>query len=180
MKRNCAQTARRHEMTIPSVQQSVVHREDVRRGQLKRTFDIVLALTAIMLLSPLLVGLALAIKLSDGGPALFGQSRIGAHGRPFRILKSRAMVPNAAARLLEHLERDPEAKLEWLAARKLKRDPRITSLGRVLRKHGADDLPQMFNIPTGDMRFAGPCPIDGRTIRRTNVRSAISFAAGPD
>jgi exopolysaccharide production protein ExoY len=142
------------------MQQSIVYREHVRGGLTKRAFDIVVALVAILLLSPLLIGVALAVKLSDGGPALFGQTRIGAHGRTFRIWKFRSMVPDAQARLRAYLESNPEAAREWALYRKLKNDPRITPLGRVLRKYSVDELPQLFNILLGDMSFVGPRPID--------------------
>ncbi|PLL10666.1 hypothetical protein C0V75_20290 [Tabrizicola sp. TH137] len=147
-------------MTISTAQQSIAYREDVCGGVIKRTFDIILALIAIVLLSPLLVGVALAVKLSDGGPAFFGQTRIGAHGRAFRIWKFRSMVPDAQARLRDHLERNPQAQQEWNLYRKLKCDPRITPLGRILRKYSVDELPQLFNILLGDMSFVGPRPVD--------------------
>lgn len=172
MKQNYAQAGRQDELTLPSAQQSGVYNEAVCGGQIKRALDIVLALTAIILLSPLLIGLAVAIKLSDGGPAFFGQTRIGAHGRTFRIWKFRSMVPDAAARLRQHLERNPQAEREWQESRKLKCDPRITPLGRILRKYSVDELPQLFNILSGDMSFVGPRPIDesecaryGRSLR---------------
>lgn len=160
MKHNYAPVGRKDEMTISSMQQSIVYREHVRGGLTKRAFDIVVALVAILLLSPLLIGVALAVKLSDGGPALFGQTRIGAHGRTFRIWKFRSMVPDAQARLRAYLESNPEAQREWAQYRKLKNDPRITPLGRVLRKYSVDELPQIFNILLGDMSFVGPRPID--------------------
>ena len=160
MKHNYLQTTQQDAILLPSAQQSAHHGEAPCGGQVKRAFDIVLALLAIILLSPLLVGLALTIRLSDGGPALFGQTRIGCQGKEFRIWKFRSMAPNAAAMLRDHLERNPQAELEWQKTRKLKFDPRITPLGRVLRKYSIDELPQLFNILMGDMSFVGPRPID--------------------
>lgn len=147
-------------MTVSPRQQSLSYRENVCGGLIKRAFDIVLAVVAIVLLLPLFIGLALAVKLSDGGPAFFGQTRIGAHGRAFRIWKFRSMVPDAPARLREYLESNPHAAEEWKLYRKLKCDPRITPLGRILRKYSVDELPQLFNILMGDMSFVGPRPVD--------------------
>lgn len=160
MKQNYIRLPQQDQIVLPSAQQSLGNGGDIRGGFRKRAFDVALATVAIVLLSPLLIGLALAIRLSDGGPALFGQTRIGANGKPFRIWKFRSMVPDAAARLREHLERDPQANREWQATRKLKSDPRITPLGRVIRKYSVDELPQLFNILLGDMSFVGPRPIE--------------------
>lgn len=160
MKHNYLQTTQQDAILLPSAQQSAQYSEAPCGGQVKRVFDIILAVLAIILLSPLLIGLALAIRLSDGGAALFGQTRIGCQGKEFRIWKFRSMVPNAAAMLRDHLERNPQAELEWKKTRKLKFDPRITPLGRVLRKYSIDELPQLFNILMGDMSFVGPRPID--------------------
>jgi exopolysaccharide production protein ExoY len=163
MKHNYLQASRQEAMTLPSAtsaQQSASFAELPCGGHVKRAFDIGLSALAIILLSPLLIGLALAIRFSDGGPALFGQTRIGCQGKEFRIWKFRSMVPNAGALLRDHLERNPEAEVEWQTTRKLKFDPRITPLGRILRKYSIDELPQIFNILTGDMSFVGPRPID--------------------
>ena len=122
-------------------------------------FDVALGLLAILVLSPLLLGLALAVKLSDSGPAFFGQTRIGADGKAFKVWKFRTMVPDADLRLREYLSRNPEAECEWQDARKLRSDPRVTRLGHVLRKYSVDELPQLFNIIIGEMSFVGPRPI---------------------
>lgn len=122
-------------------------------------FDVALGLLAILVLSPLLLGLALAVKLSDSGPAFFGQTRIGAGGKAFKVWKFRTMVPDADLRLREYLSRNPEAECEWQDARKLRSDPRVTPLGHVLRKYSVDELPQLFNIIIGEMSFVGPRPI---------------------
>ncbi|WP_135450035.1 MULTISPECIES: sugar transferase [Tabrizicola] len=160
MKQNYIRLSQQDRIVLPSAQQSLEIGGDIRGGFRKRAFDVALATVAIVLLSPLLIGVALAIRLSDGGPALFGQTRIGANGKPFRIWKFRSMVPDAAERLREHLDRDPQARREWQATRKLKCDPRITPLGRVIRKYSVDELPQLFNILLGDMSFVGPRPIE--------------------
>jgi exopolysaccharide production protein ExoY len=128
-------------------------------GPLKRTFDITGALLALVTFSPLLLLLALLVKLSDGGPILYGHARVGRGGRTFRCLKFRTMAMNGDAVLAAHLSADPDALAEWMATRKLKNDPRITHVGAVLRKLSLDELPQLLNILYGDMSIVGPRPV---------------------
>jgi exopolysaccharide production protein ExoY len=128
-------------------------------GALKRAFDFTVALIAIIILSPLLICVALAVKLSDGGPAFFGHKRVGFSGKTFKCWKFRSMVPNSEAIFQKYLAENPHAALEWKQNQKIKNDPRITPLGHVLRKYSIDELPQLFNILMGDMSFVGPRPI---------------------
>jgi exopolysaccharide production protein ExoY len=128
-------------------------------GALKRGFDIVGASLGLLVFSPLIILLALLVKFSDGGPALYGHARVGRGGRTFRCLKFRTMVMNGDAVLAAHLSADPGALAEWMATRKLKNDPRITSVGAVLRKLSLDELPQLLNILAGDMSIVGPRPV---------------------
>lgn len=121
--------------------------------------DFALALTALLICLPTLLLLAIAIKLQDGGPVLFGQRRIGRGGRPFVCLKLRTMVLDAQARLDALLESDPQAREEWARDHKLRKDPRITWLGRILRETSLDELPQLINVLRGDMSIVGPRPI---------------------
>lgn len=159
MKQIILRNERLEEISFPITRGGVVRNKPLLGGAGKRAFDIALVLVSALLLAPLLLGLALAVKLSDRGPAFFGQTRIGADGKPFKVWKFRTMVPDADRRLREHLGRNPQAEQEWLASRKLRSDPRITRLGHVLRKYSVDELPQLFNILTGDMSFVGPRPI---------------------
>ena len=129
-------------------------------GHMKRAFDVFLALVACILLSPLLIGLTLAIHFSDGGPAFFGHIRVGRSGKKFRCWKFRSMRPDSAAYLQRYLIENPEAAREWLLHRKLKNDPRVTPLGQILRKYSVDELPQLFNILFGEMSFVGPRPVE--------------------
>lgn len=129
-------------------------------GQLKRMFDFTVALLACILLSPLLIGMALAIHLSDGGPVFFGHLRVGRGGKKFRCWKFRSMRTDSAAHLQRYLSENPEAAREWHLHRKLKHDPRVTPLGQVLRKYSVDELPQLFNILAGDMSIVGPRPVE--------------------
>lgn len=110
---------------------------------LKRVFDVICALAALLVLSPVLLGLALTIKMSSPGPVFYRGVRVGLHGRPFRIFKFRSMVINAD---------------QLGGASTADGDPRITSIGRLLRKTKLDELPQLLNVLAGDMSFVGPRP----------------------
>lgn len=128
-------------------------------GVFKRGFDIVGALAAIALFSPLFLMLALLVKFSDGGRVFYGHPRIGRSGTVFRCLKFRTMVENGDAVLATHLANNPQDQLEWDATRKLQNDPRVTRIGAILRKLSLDELPQIFNILRGEMSFVGPRPV---------------------
>ncbi len=121
--------------------------------------DIVIAGLALLFLLPLLIGLAIATWLGDPGPIFFGHLRLGKNGRSFRCLKFRTMVKDAEERLLRHLESDPAAREEWERDRKLANDPRITGIGRFMRKSSLDELPQLWNVLRGEMSLIGPRPI---------------------
>jgi exopolysaccharide production protein ExoY len=125
----------------------------------ERGCDITLAVLALVFTAPLLLMIAVVIKLQDGGDVLFRQTRIGRYGRPFRCYKFRSMVPDAAGRLEALLAADPAARAEWDRDHKLRRDPRITSLGGFLRRSSLDELPQLLNILRGEMSWVGPRPI---------------------
>jgi exopolysaccharide production protein ExoY len=128
-------------------------------GRSKRALDIVVSLTALVLLSPLLLMVALLIRVTMGGPVLFSHRRLGLHGRPFDCLKFRSMVSNADAALRLYLVNNPAANEEWKTCQKLRHDPRITTLGRILRRSSIDELPQLFNVLMGQMSCVGPRPI---------------------
>ncbi|NQY97393.1 MAG: sugar transferase [Henriciella sp.] len=125
----------------------------------KRTADILIVLAAALFLLPVLVPIALIIRLSDNGPILFRHKRIGRDGKEFMLYKFRSMVPDASERLEHLLETDPAARAEWMATRKLENDPRITPIGDFLRKSSLDELPQLLNIFKGQMSVVGPRPI---------------------
>jgi len=113
----------------------------------------------LLVSSPLLILVIAAIKLVQGGPALFSHERIGYGGRSFRCYKLRTMVVNGDEVLNRFLAEAPEAREEWLATRKLKNDPRTTRLGYLLRRSSLDELPQLINIIRGEMSCVGPRPI---------------------
>lgn len=125
----------------------------------KRTADILIVLSAALFLLPVLVPIALIIRLSDNGPILFRHKRIGRDGKEFMLYKFRSMVPDAGERLEHLLQTDPAARAEWMATQKLENDPRITPIGDFLRKSSLDELPQLLNIFKGQMSVVGPRPI---------------------
>lgn len=133
--------------------------ENRANGVLKRTTDFLIAAIALFFLLPVLVPLAIVIRLSDGGPALFKQKRIGRDGKEFQCYKFRSMVVDANERLRLLLESDPRARRQWHATQKLENDPRITAFGQFLRKSSLDELPQLINILKGEMSIVGPRPI---------------------
>jgi exopolysaccharide biosynthesis polyprenyl glycosylphosphotransferase len=121
----------------------------------KRTMDMVLAATGLAVTSPLLLAIAAAIRLESRGPILFRQTRAGVGGHPFHMLKFRTMRDGADAdkSRLQHLNESRDSRLF-----KIKHDPRVTRVGRLLRRLSLDELPQLFNVLRGDMSLVGPRP----------------------
>ena len=156
-------------MTVrPLGRHPVVYLEPARRfgwrAVAKRAFDVVLAGLGLLVAAPVLVASAVAIKLTSSGPVLFRQERVGRDGRTFEVLKLRTMVRDAEdllPGLLEHNESDGPLF-------KMKDDPRITRVGRVLRKLSIDELPQLWNVVRGDMSLVGPRPALPREVVRWN------------
>ncbi len=138
----------------------------VNSSALKRAMDLVLTFTVLALAAPVLLLIYVALKISDPGPALFRQLRVGRDGRTFTVYKFRTMRVDAAARLEQLLATDPEAAAEWAEFQKLKNDPRVTLLGRFLRKSSLDELPQLLNIVRGEMSVIGPRPVTSGEIHR--------------
>lgn len=124
----------------------------------KRVFDIALVTFSLPFAVPLIIFMALAVALYGGSP-FYTQTRIGKNGRKFRMLKLRTMVHNADEILARYLDENVEARIEWNATQKLKNDPRITKIGRFLRKTSMDELPQIFNVLFGSMSLVGPRPM---------------------
>jgi exopolysaccharide biosynthesis polyprenyl glycosylphosphotransferase len=121
---------------------------------IKRLLDVAASSVALVLFSPLLLAIALAVRLQDGAPVLFRQIRVGLHGRPFRVVKFRTMVPDAEARLDDVLEMNELSGHAF----KLSDDPRISQTGSWLRKTSLDELPQLWNVLRGEMSLVGPRP----------------------
>lgn len=124
-----------------------------------RGLDVLIAAIGLIFIAPLLVVLAIAVFVQDGGAPVYRQNRIGRGGRLFGCLKFRSMVPDAQDRLDQLLATDPAARLEWSVDHKLRNDPRVTALGRFIRRTSLDELPQLVNVLAGDMSLVGPRPI---------------------
>ncbi len=133
-------------------------RGGIYRSFLKRLMDVTLVIVTLPFTLPLVAVLAVFLFAESGNP-FFLQRRLGRNGRVFRIWKLRTMVPDADARLKAYLEQDADAREEWTRTQKLKKDPRITPLGRFLRKTSLDELPQLWNVLRGDMSLVGPRPM---------------------
>jgi Undecaprenyl-phosphate galactose phosphotransferase WbaP len=125
----------------------------------KRLIDIALASFLLIALFPLMAIIVLLVMAESGLPVFYAQDRIGFGGRYFRIWKFRTMARNADEILEAHLDKDPALRQEWLENQKLRRDPRLTLIGRVLRKTSLDELPQLWNVLRGQMSLVGPRPI---------------------
>jgi undecaprenyl-phosphate galactose phosphotransferase len=132
---------------------------DIVNRAVKRAFDIAFGSAVLVLLSPLYAAIGLVVKLDSPGPVFYRHRRIGRDGRVFHCLKFRTMYRNADSRLDEILRRDPQAAAEFAATFKLKNDPRITRIGRILRKTSLDEMPQFINVVAGEMSVVGPRPI---------------------
>jgi Undecaprenyl-phosphate galactose phosphotransferase WbaP len=125
---------------------------------IKRLFDVIVGSLLLVTVAPIMLLIAMAVRL-DGGPALYGSLRIGRGGALFAALKFRTMVQDADRVLRDLLEHDPEARREWEAGFKLRRDPRITRIGRFLRETSLDEIPQLLNVVRGEMSLVGPRPM---------------------
>jgi len=139
----------------------------------KRSVDLAGALFGMLLLAPVMLGIVLLIRLNSSGPVLFRQLRRGRHGRPFHMLKFRTMVPDAEQRLGD-LEQHNESEQGVLF--KLRDDPRVTSLGRFLRRSSLDELPQLVNILRGEMSLVGPRPLQLRDSDKLRQLDPEGFA----
>lgn len=131
---------------------------------IKRTFDIFASLLGLIVLSPLLLLTIIAIRLDSKGKAIFTQERIGLNGKLFKLYKFRSMVTNADEILEEILSKDDVLALEYRVNKKFKNDPRITRVGKFIRKLSIDELPQLVNVLKGDMSLIGNRPYLPREI----------------
>ena len=149
------------------------------RARAKRAGDVGAAVLLLAFAAPLLLTIAAAIKLQDGGPVLFRHTRCGRGGAPFGLWKFRTMHPDAAERLAGLLAENPQAEAEWSGRRKLRRDPRVTRLGRFLRRSSLDELPQLVNILRGEMSIVGPRPVMADELARYGGLAETMSAARP-
>ena len=144
----------------------------------KRALDLLLLTCALPVVLPLLAGLALLVA-RDGGGAFYGHVRVGRDGRSFRCWKLRTMLPEADLRLGQILAADGRARAEWRATQKLRNDPRVTALGRVLRRTSLDELPQLWNVARGEMSLVGPRPVTAGELTRYGPARAAYLSARP-
>jgi lipopolysaccharide/colanic/teichoic acid biosynthesis glycosyltransferase len=144
----------------------------------KRIFDIAMSFLLLVALSPVLLTIALVV-VRDGGPVLFGHSRVGRNGREFKCLKFRSMVTNADVVLKQLLEVDAQARAEWDREFKLKSDIRITRIGHLLRRTSLDELPQLINVLRGEMSLVGPRPIVEKELPRYGEHLAFYLMTRP-
>lgn len=148
-------------------------------GRLKRIFDICVCLSIVLFSFPLLISIALILKVADPGPVIFRHVRIGLWGRRFHCFKFRTMVVDADKTLQALLEEDPSIRAEWERGQKLSRDPRVTPVGRFLRESSLDELPQLINVLRGEMSLVGPRPIVPAEMLRYGDRLGFYVSARP-
>jgi exopolysaccharide production protein ExoY len=148
-------------------------------GVLKRAIDIVVSSLLILLLAPAMIGTAVLVRLFVGRSVIFPQRRTGFGGTSFVCYKFRTMVVGGDEVLDRYLAANPKAAEEWRRTRKLRDDPRVCSLAKLLRKSSLDELPQLFNVLRGDMSLVGPRPIVDEEIQRYGVHFEPCFQARP-
>jgi len=144
----------------------------------KQAVDRLGALVGLIMLAPALAIIALLVK-RDGGPAFYGQPRIGQNGKTFKCWKFRSMVPNAGEVLKDLLANSPQARAEWERDFKLKNDPRVTKLGAILRKTSLDELPQLWNVLMGEMSLVGVRPVTQTELKNYGEKIADYYAMLP-
>ena len=147
---------------------------DIARS-IKVVLDILIAATAIVVLSPLFAGIALAVKCSSPGPVFFRRRVLGVGRRQFDALKFRTMIADADRVMAD----DADLRQRFEASYKLVQDPRVTRLGRVLRKYSLDELPQLINVLRGDMSLVGPRMISPEELRRYGIFGSRLLSVKP-
>jgi lipopolysaccharide/colanic/teichoic acid biosynthesis glycosyltransferase len=148
-------------------------------GFVIRCLDVAISIVALLFFSPVLVVVALIVKLQDGGSFFYSQRRIGVDGREFSCHKFRSMLVDSQARLEQLLTTDAKARAEWARDHKLKQDPRITGFGRFIRKTSLDEFPQLFNVIKGEMSLVGPRPIVRDEVKKYGRTFAIYASVKP-
>jgi exopolysaccharide production protein ExoY len=149
------------------------------RSFIKRLMDIIISGTTLIILAPLIVMIACLISLRMGGKIFYSQPRVGRGGKHFECYKFRSMIRDSDTVLAAYLAANPNAQAEWSATRKLQADPRITPLGRLLRKSSLDELPQLFNVLIGDMSCVGPRPVVPAELEKYGANSSDYLSVRP-
>lgn len=144
----------------------------------KRMLDVTGAVLLAALFAPLMIAIICLLR-QNGGTVLFRHRRVGLHGATFECLKFRTMIPDADRALADILDQNPELKNEWLRDQKLKDDPRVTKVGRFLRKTGLDELPQLWNVLRGDMSLVGPRPVVREELIRYGRMATVYTSTRP-
>lgn len=164
-------------VTIPAVGQRPLLLGRLRG--VKGFFDVILAAALALIALPLGTLIALAIVLDSRGPVFFRQTRLGLGRRPFHLWKFRTMIVASDGAFQEYLDRNPGLAREWRLTHKLRSDPRITRVGRFLRKASLDELPQLWNVLRGDMSMVGPRPIVPEEIVKYGPAFALYSQVSP-
>jgi Undecaprenyl-phosphate galactose phosphotransferase WbaP len=148
------------------------------RAAAKRLLDVIGAIGLGIIFSPLMLVIVLMMR-REGGPVIYKHRRVGRAGKMFECVKFRTMVPSADQALRDLLERNPELRAEWVRDHKLRNDPRITHLGRFLRRTSLDELPQLWNVIRGEMSLVGPRPVVREELLRYGRNVGTYLAAKP-
>jgi exopolysaccharide production protein ExoY len=155
----------------------LVHASPIREF-LKRILDIIGAAVLGLVFAPLILAIVVLLR-REGGTVIFRHRRVGRHGKAFDCLKFRSMVSDADRVLRELLEQHPELRAEWLRDHKLRHDPRVTAVGRFLRRTSLDELPQLWNVLRGEMSLVGPRPVVREELLRYGRCACIYLSARP-
>lgn len=160
-------------VTVPSFRRSILGRS------LKRAVDLVLSVSGLALVLPLILLISLAIIVDTPGSPIFIHRRVGKSGREFGMVKFRTMIPQAQERLRDLLSDHPELLNEWRNLQKVRSDPRITRVGRLLRRYSLDEIPQLLNVILGQMSLVGPRPIVRDEVERFGDQMALIQSVRP-
>jgi len=167
-------TALRHPSWVPPSSASA------RFGGLaKRGIDLAIACLALIALSPVMVVIAVLIRVTMGPGVVSPHARVGLNGQTFKCLKFRTMIGNSDRVLAEYLRNNLDARHEWDATQKLRDDPRVTTIGRFLRRSSLDELPQLINVLRGDMSCVGPRPVVQAELPRYGVHMVDYLSVRP-
>ena len=163
---------------MSSIRQEIVKKISYKR--IKTLFDFLFAFTSLLIGLPFLILIALMIKLSSRGPILFHQERIGKNNKPFKCIKFRTMHPEAEDILDNLVKNNEKLRIEYKETHKLKNDPRITKIGKFLRKTSLDELPQLFNVLRMEMSIVGPRPIVSAELDKygSSIKEVLSIKPG--
>ncbi len=164
-----------HTIQMPKLKGLVIYKEKPVYDFFKRFFDIFVSTIFLICFCWLYLIIALAIKISDRGPVFFIQTRVGKNGKKFKMYKFRSMVPNADVKVVELLDKNESSGPLF----KMKDDPRVTKLGKFLRKTSLDELPQLFNVFLGSMSLVGPRPALPREVTQYDEAQTVRLLVKP-